>query len=111
MLLKIKPQALLKLIHKRYSSWPFIIIFIIIIIIIIIINIDLQALPKLTYKCYSKLLKISFKLTHKRYSKLLKIFASVIQTDPQALLKTNFKGVTKLENLFGKTAQLKSQTK
>ena len=108
MLLKIKPQALLKLIHKRYSSWPFIIIFI---IIIIIINIDLQALPKLTYKCYSKLLKISFKLTHKRYSKLLKIFASVIQTDPQALLKTNFKGVTKLENLFGKTAQLKSQTK
>ena len=109
MLLKIKPQALLKLIHKRYSSWPFIIIFII--IIIIIINIDLQALPKLTYKCYSKLLKISFKLTHKRYSKLLKIFASVIQTDPQALLKTNFKGVTKLENLFGKTAQLKSQTK
>ena len=70
-------------------------------------------LLKLTHKCYSKLLKISFKLTHKRYSnsptnvtqnylkflqtllklthkcysKLLKIFANVIQIDPQALLR------------------------
>ena len=51
------------------------------------------------------------KLTHKRYSKLLKIFANVIQIDPQALLKTNFKGVTKPKNLFAKTAQLKLQTK
>ena len=48
-----------------------------------------------------------FKLTHKRYSKLLKIFTNSIQIYPQALLKTNFKDVTKFKNLLAKTAQLK----
>ena len=42
---------------------------------------------------------------------MLKIFTHVIQIDPQALLKTNFKGVTKFKKLFAKTAQLKPQAK
>ena len=57
------------------------------------------------------LLKISFKLTHKRYSKLPKVLTNVVWIGQQALLKTNFKGVTKFKNLFAKTAQLKPQTK
>ena len=65
----------------------------------------------MTHKRYSKLLKISFNLTHKRYSKLLKSFTNAIQIELQALLKTNFKDVTKLKNLLAKTPQLKPLTK
>ena len=44
---------------------------------------------KLTHQGYLKFLQMLFKLTHKQ------------------LLKINFKDVTKLKNLFAKTAQLK----
>ena len=47
------------------------------------------------------------KLTRKCHSKSIKI----TQINPQTLLKINFKGITKLKNLFAKTAQLKPQTK
>ena len=54
------------------------------------------------------LLKISFKLTHKRY---LKFLQTLFKLTHKQLLNINFKGVTKLKNLFAKTAQLKLQTK